>query len=198
MDPKFNIGNLLNQAFGITNMTIGGGFKGVKVVDDVAEVHRQSYLGTPIIYPVIFKGQKYQYYTDTGEIDTIQLADFELPSVSLSSFSRKKNISQTKMTAGYGTVKEMYGFDDWQIQIRGLCLKDPSHPTAQTAFDQHLELLAFEKVAEAIPVEGELFNEKGIDALVIRSIKFDQVPGKPGVIPFTITCTSDTPTELML
>ena len=199
MDPKYNIGDLLNQAFGIDNAIAGtGGYKGVTMVEDVAEVHRQSYLGTPIIYPLILKGQRYQIYTDTGEIDTQQVREFELPAVALSSFSRKKNISQTRLNANYGTVKEMYGFDDWKIEIRGLCLRDPKHPSAQTAFEQHLRLLEFEKVAESIPVISDLYNDKGIDTIVIESIKFDQIAGKPGVIPFRISAISDTPTELIL
>ena len=198
MAETFDIGALLKEAFGVNEAIAGGGFTGMQIVDDVAEVHRLSYLGTPIIYPVIFKGQKYRYYQDNGELDTIQLADFELPAVTLSSFSRKKNVSKTELTGGYGTVKEMYGFGDWQITIQGVCLRDPSHPTAKTAMEQHNQILAFEKVAEAIPVTGELYNEKGIDALVIESIKIGQLAGKPGVIPFTLNCIQDTPKELLV
>lgn len=209
---EYKVTDLLTKAFGIkgvnmykSKMDVSGSasgnqldYSGVEVVEDVAEASRLSYLGTPIIYPIVLKGKSYKAYGEDGALKDVRLENFELPVVSFSSFRRAKVMSQTRVVAGYGTVKETYGFTDWQIDIRGLCLRDPSHLTAKTAFEQHLELLKYDRVVESIGVLSELYNDKGIDNIVIQEIGFGQIEGKPGAIPFTMRCVSDQPLELVL
>lgn len=225
---KYNIGELFGLAFGrspitvsktiLTRLATGGdllnrykvdtdgqdspefSFEGISVqeVDPDIEIGRQSYLGTDIIYPIILKGGVYNRYNAQGEVESVSIDDFELPAITTSTFRRAKNISQTRRLAGSGTVKEMYGFDDWQIDIKGLCLRDPSHPSATTAWQQHLALLEFDNLADSVGVVGSIYNSKGIDAIVISEIFFGQIPGKPGVIAYQIRAVSDTPKELEL
>lgn len=174
-------------------------YQGIEVIEepeDVEVADRSTFLGTPIVYPMTFSGGTYGRYNPKGELETITLPDFEMPAVTLCDVRRAKNLSVTRRLAGYGTVKEMYGFDDWRIDIRGLCLPDPAHPIAKTAFAQHLQMQRFEEVAGNIEVYSKILNDKGIDAIVIEEIVFGQLPGKPKVIPFQIRAFSDPCDEL--
>lgn len=196
---NYDVSQLLKEAFGINNpISFSEGYKGVVAIRDYSNFSRMSWLGTPVIYPIIFQGQAYQSYNEKGEITTVTLAPFELPTVTLSTFARRKNLTETEMTAGYGSVKEMYGFSDWQIDIRGLCLFDPVKGRSMTAQDQAKRLAEFENVAESIPILSELYNDKGIDAIVIKEIYFEQLEGRPNTIPFVIRAVSDRPAELNL
>jgi len=207
----YNIATLFEIAFGIKNFAMyrpesvdskpespSFNYQGINIVEDVAEASRLSHLGTPILYPIKFKGSPYQFYTTSGELETFPVEDFELPAATLVNFRRAKILSQTTAVAGNGTVKELYGFNDWVIDIRGICLRDPSHPTAKTAYDQHLKLVEWDNIADSITVVGDLFADKDIGNLVIKEMDFKQVQGKPGVIPFFARCISDQPIELFL
>ncbi|PCI11866.1 MAG: hypothetical protein COB73_00745 [Flavobacteriaceae bacterium] len=218
----YNINTLFDIAFGIKSVGVfkidqpqsnDGAlphFSGIKestnfnitpdilTTTDIKEANRMSYLGTPIVFPMSFKGKSYQVYSKIGEIELRKLADFELPAATLVNFSRAKLISKTKALASNGTVKELYGFDDWRIDIRGLCLIDPSHATAKTALEMEAKLREFEAVVDNISVTGALFAAKGIDSIVIEKLSITQLKGKPGVIPFYMQCTSDQPIELFI
>lgn len=175
-------------------------YKGVEVIDQITdESGRMSYLGTPILFPMTFKGGKYNTFDFDGNITRDDYATFELPVVSLASFRRAKIISKTKALAANGTVKETYGFTDWSVDIRGLCLKDPAQPQKLvTANDQKLMLARYEQVVDSIRVSGALFNDLQITNLVIEELNFNQLKGKPSVIPFFLRCSSDEPLELVL
>ena len=193
------ITQLITQAFGLSKLVDAtGGYRNLEVIEEPWEAHRTTYLGTPILYPVIFKGQGYRYFKENGQVATKQLQDFELPAVTLSSFSRAKNISETELTAGYGSVDEMFGFQDYKIEIKGLCMAEKSHPHAKQAMDQLKRLREFESVGEAIPVVSDIYSLLGINAIVIKDLSLEQLAGRPGVIPFRITAKSSTPKELIL
>lgn len=207
----YNINQLFEIAFGIRGLAIfrpegvdtppnapDFDFKGVQVVEDVVEASRISYMGTPIIFPIKFKGGNYRFYNTSGEVERYPVNDFDLPTATLVNFRRAKVKSNTRVLASEGTVKEIYGFDDWVIDIRGLCLKDPGNKTAPTAYDQHLRLLEFENIVDSITVVGDLFADKNIGNITIDEIDFKQVQGKPGIIPFYLRCSSDKPFELEL
>jgi len=173
-------------------------FPGVEVVSR-EEAIQLSYLGTPIIYPVTFKGGFYKVYNHQGEIIEKSLADFRLPLATLVDFQRVKIKQKTRVVGSKSSVKEVYGHENWQIRIRGLCLDDPKHPQLATTYlDQHARLLEFEELADSIEVEGDLFKEKSIYRLDINDINFPQLQGKPRVLPFEMTCESDEPLELIL
>lgn len=212
MDFKPDISVLLNAAFGL-----GGRFitfpeaknvleQGSPQIDFSAleiiskeEAVQLSYLGTPIIYPVMFKGGSYKIYNKDGEIVSKDLKDFRLPLATLVDFSRAKIKKKTRVSGSNSTVKELYGHDNWQIRIRGLCLNEPQHPQGAESFmDQHGRLLEFEELADSIEVIGDLFKEKSIYRIDINDIDFPALQGKPEVLPFTMNCESDEPLELIL
>ncbi len=151
-----------------------------------------------IILPITLKGKQYQIFNEVGDVALKQFEDFEMPAATLVSFRRAKIITKTKALAAKGTVKEMYGFDDWRIDIRGFCLADPAHQTAKSAYEQKLRLYDFDNIVDSIQILGELFNDIDISNITIDELSFDQLKAKPGVIPFYMRCSSDEPLELRL
>ncbi|AOR29540.1 hypothetical protein FORMB_25230 [Formosa sp. Hel1_33_131] len=203
MNTNFDIATLLSKAFGVNTANFvlpndapqNGDASYTSIpVKEKKEAKKMSWLGTPIIYPTVFKGSTYQYYKETGIIDDQALNDFNIPPATLIDFRRAKNITKTKILGSNGTVKEIYGFDDWQIRFRGLCLDTPQ----VSAYEQHQELLKWENIADSIEVIGELFLDKSIYRLVIEDINFPQLEGKQNIIPFEIAAVSDAPLELIL
>lgn len=181
----YNINELFDIAFGI------------KTTETFSGSTRLSSVGTNMIVPVIFKGKRYQVYNESGLIVKQAFEDFELPATTLVNFRRAKNITKTKASGSTGTVKELFGFDDWQINIRGFCLADLSHQTAKTAQEQKIRLNEFDAIIDSIQVVSELFDDLNVSHLVIEEVKFNQLKGKPGIVPFHLKCISDEPSELL-
>lgn len=203
---SYNIAQLFDIAFGIKSIgaykvdkvgnnpkEIDFNYAGIQVVDSLDYATKLSSLGTPMIVPIKFKGKGYDVYNDFGEIVIDSFEDFYLPATTLVNFRRSKIISKTKVSAERGTVKELYGWDDWTIDIRGFCLADASHATAKTAKEQKNKLFEFDAIAGSIQVVSELFADFNIDNIVIEEMQFNQLRGKPGVIPFYLKCSSDEP-----
>lgn len=208
---SYNISKLFEIAFGITSIgaynigeidtqpkDVSFNYKGLKTVNNVHEAARLSYLGTPIILPIILKGKQYQVFNELGDVVLKQFEDFEMPSATLVTFRRSKIVTKTKALAAKGTVKEIFGFDDWRIDIRGFCLADPSHKTAKTAYEQKIKIAEFEEIVDSVHIVSEIFNDLNIDNVYINELNFSQLKGKPGVIPFYMRCLSDEPLNLKL
>lgn len=208
---NYNIAQLFEIAFGIKSVgaykvdkvgekpkDVNFNYAGVEVTENLDYATKLSHLGTPMIVPILFKGKKYQIYNTFGEIVTDAFEDFNLPAATLVNFRRAKIMSKTKASASKNTVKELFAFDDWRIDIRGFCLADPSHKTAKTARDQKIQLYKFDDIVDSIQVVSEIFDDFDITNLVIEEMQFNQLKGKPGVIPFYLRCSSDEPETFFL
>lgn len=204
MNAVYNISQLFEIAFGIRGIAVydvgktnelpndvAFNYNGLQVVTDPHEAARLSALGTPIILPIIFKGGGYNQYNELGEIFIQNMEGFEVPATALVSMRRNKIITKTKATAAGSTIKEIYGFEDWRIDIRGFCLADTGRVTHKTAYDQKKELNKWFHLVDSIHVVSELLNDLGVDKLAIEELNFDQLKGAPGIIPFYMRCTSD-------
>ena len=173
-------------------------FTGIEVVKK-SDAEQLSYLGTPILFPVIFKGDYYNRYDADGAIEKHKVGDYRLPLTTLVDFRRAKIKRTTRVNGAKGTVKETYGFGDWKIRIRGLCMDEPKHPNNAVEFiDHHNRLIEFEELADTIGVLGDLFEHKGINNIDIDEIEFKQVKGFPRLLAFSLTCESTTAIELEL
>jgi hypothetical protein len=192
---NYNTAELFNLAFGIKSI---GNYKVDKLSTGLDYESKLSYLGTPMIVPIKFKGKGYQVFNDFGEVVIDTFEDFHLPASTLVNLRRAKTIVKTKASAAKGTVKEIFGFDDWQIDIMGFCLADDAHANAKTARDQKIKLNQFDAIVDSIQVVSELFEDFDISHLVINEIQFNQLRGKPGVIPFSLRCSSDEPSNLFI
>lgn len=204
-DIRYDLGQMFGAAFGVSSpvyMTrpVGIGsqrqelnYSGVQVISQ-ADAEQYSWLGTPIVFPVLFKSGIYKIYNADGKLVDREFKEFQLPAATIVEFSRAKNITRTDVLGNNGTVKEIYGFDDWQIRMRGVCLPEPN----RSSQEQKESLLQWEQVAAAVEIDGALFDEKSINSIAITEINFSQIQAKPEVIPFEIIAVSDEPIEFLL
>lgn len=204
------LANLFMQAFGVKIGGIyrpeqasgnpddpNGLFTGLEVVEDINQAYEMSAMGTPILFPVLFSSGVYKKYNERGEIIDKKMGDFRLPIASIVSFRRDKIMGVTRINGGNGTVKEIYGFDDWQVSINGFLIPDGSQPQGvKNPLEQERELVKWDNLASSIEVFGELFTVRKIKRLTIKSISFEPMRGKPNIRTFTITAISDDPIEL--
>lgn len=211
-DQKYKISKLFQSAFGINSPVYitktmredkptNFSYKGIETLPDYSssdwDFEKQtSWMGTPIIFPTTFiNNQKMKKYNSLGELVNVQLNDIQLPPATMFSFRRAKNITKTNVLGSNGTVKEIFGFDDWLIDVRGLCLDEPNR-SAKSQLD---DLLAYYELACGVGVSGALFTACEINAVCITDFNFEVVQGSNGgVISFTMQLTSDEDIILVL
>lgn len=174
-----------------------GGYDNI-VLSSPEEAERMSWMGTPVVGSFSFRAGSYNTYTAKGQPGKVEMPDFLFPYATIITFSRAMNMTQTKVIGNAGTVKEIYGLDDWGISIQGICLTDNDRPAHRSAAEQIAELVRWRNVADTINVSGALFSGKDIYALCIKSVSINPQQGRPGAIPFTIEAVSDEPIELIL
>ena len=204
----YNVGELFRLAFGINSpifiteplqasQKVNLNFKDVHYIKDYYKKEATSWMGTPIIGLLVFEAGSYFQYNSKGFLEKIALDQMVLPTATLFNFRRAKNITKTNVLGNNGTVKEIYGFDDWVIDVKGLAVDTPFI----SASEQIEALLKWEKIADSIKISsesGDLFSTKGIFAVVIEEFKVESIQGSPGVIPFTMSLSSDESLELLL
>jgi|GEM_PF-241198 len=116
-----------------------------------------------------------------------------LPNEPLVSISIQKTIVETA-TVGEerrGTVKEYICTEDFDIEIKGVCIgKDGQYPTEEVRILNDLFL-----INEALEVENNPFFNLifGIQKIVLKSLKLDEMMGQESVQKFTISAVSDMP-----
>lgn len=203
-DNRYIVANLFKAVFG-TNSPVyiteplsqekqTFNYSGIEVLPEYYEADATSWMGTPILFSATLKGGNYKKYKPNGELERVSLNDFTFPGATMFSFRRDKNITVTDVLGDQGTVKEIFGFDDWVIDVRGLCLDEPT----QSARQQLDELLKREALADAIDVIGSQFTTRNIHKVVIRNWSDNVTQSKAGVISFQCQLLSDTPVELFI
>lgn len=208
VNGAFDLGDLLGDIFGVSspiyipwfNKDIpwqAGAAQGVSYVSE-EEAEARSYLGTPVLGTVTFMGGSYKVYDNKGALNNQSMNDFLFPYATIVDFSRAMNVTKTKVLGSDGTVKEIYGLDDWSVSIKGIALDDERRPSQKTAHEQIDELVKWRSVCDSINVNGKLFNNKDIYALCVDSLDIRPKQGKYNVITFDLKCTSDKPMELLL
>lgn len=205
IDNRAILGKLFQEAFGTVPVYITvplgkqsqadmSGFN-PRVLEEIEydDPKLESIYGTPIVFPVLFKGGIYRVYNDKGQIVTKDFEDLWLPATTMVDFSRPKNIVKTNMLGANGTVKEIYGFDDWQIRIRTLCILGKLY-----AREYAEKLNEFNEIIEPIEVEGSIFSKKKIWRIVIEDFEEKSLEGRPNVIPIEMQCVSDDAIEFAI
>ncbi len=209
--PRFNIPSALALLYGIARPIAFPGastqaesenpditFAGVRIVPD-DEARSTSHIGTPIFHPITLRGGTYKSYDHQGRVVDTQIGDLRLPISSVVEMSSTKVITKTQVSASSASVKEVYGFGDWDIRITGILFDEQTHPHgAGTVETMEARLLEFDELADSIGIDADLFNRRGIDRIVIRSINFQAIPGKPRMIGYQMQCESDAPIELLI
>ncbi len=116
------------------------------------------------------------------------MEDFWLPATSLVDFHREKIMIKTNTLKG-NTIKEVFGFDDWEITIRMLCINE----FGRTAKESRDLLIEWSNLRDSIKVLGSIFNRKNIYNIIIEEINIKSIEGHPDVIPIELKCLSDEP-----
>jgi hypothetical protein len=204
-DKKYNVSKLFQSAFGLSSPVYITeterkdkpaifSYKGIETLPEYYKPDAVSWMGTPIMFSAKFLGRSYQKYNAIGEIERVQMNDFQLPAATMFSFRRAHNITRTNLLGNNGTVKEIYGFDDWVIDVRGLCLDEPN----QSAHEQLEQLLKWEELADGIDISGGLFEQRRISRVAISDWSDNLQQGSYGVIPFQFQLFSDEDIILVL
>lgn len=206
IDNRAVLGQLFKTAFGVAPVYITvpiGTPEKVKiegfnpsVKDDFINEDQvlKSVYGTPIIFPVQFRGGDYPIYDWYGKPKTKRYDDLWLPATTMVDFSRAKNVIKTNVLGLNGTIKEVFGFDDWQIRIRLLCLNDNKYKAREYA-DMIQDWF---EIAGGVNVFGSIFSKKEIYNIVIEDIDIKSVTGSPDVIPIELSAVSNEPVEIFL
>jgi len=166
-------------------------FPGLQAIQ-ARDVEEYNALGLPIFDLVTFRGGIYDTI-ENGQVVPIEIPDRELPLTSMISCSRSKQITKSTPSGATGSVKELWAFQDWKVQIRGLIMGDDPLSFPEQEVRQIKQL---ETIADSIEVSSELFYILGIKRLVITQARFATKQGSPYVLPFFLSCESDEPIEL--
>jgi len=189
-------------------------------IDDSEEKYLTSIYNTEIINPVTFESgfhhfkphaaksgnvvndfftnKTFQAFHNSimqGDVMQKRYMDtFVLPPTTICHFHRSKNIVKTNMPLGMGTRKEFYGFNDWEITIQILCLKEAN----RTAIESRDLIIEWAMLLDRINVIGNIFNKKKIFSIVIEDIDIKTIAGRPENIPIELRCVSTEPDLLFL
>lgn len=209
--PRFNIPSALAMLYGIARpITFPGmvaeaeeknpgiSFAGVRVVED-AEERETSHIGTPIFLPITLEAGRYKTYDSRGKVIEAELDDLRLPISSVVEMSTAKTIVTTQVSASGSSVKEVFKFGEWDIRISGILFDEQTHPQRATTVEKmEHRMRVFDNLADSIGVESKLLNRRGVHRLVIKSLNFQQMPGRPRMMGYQMQCESDAPVELLI
>lgn len=208
--PAFSLSTALRLAFNIIDPIAYPGavaqgeeahpqlsYAGIRSV--TKEEAEKSHLGTNILMPITFKAGQYNRYDSQGRVQKVSVGGWRLPLSVVVEMSREKAMGRTPIVASRSSVKEIYGHQDWSIRMSGFLLEEPNQPNGAVSIQQQQErLLEFEGLSDSIEVQSELFASRQVFRLTVIGISFNQMPGKPYLVPFTLSCESDDPIELLL
>jgi hypothetical protein len=213
--PRYDTSLIYNQAFGLSDKLIKFPkasepevqaaqemlFSAGEVVN-INEDNVTSYLGLPVAFPIKFIGsqQVYNEY-NRGDIVQVSLPDMMLPYTTIGEFTRGKVDNRTRTNGGDGTVKEVYGHDDFNIRLRGLILKshgrDENGVEYRSPMDVVRQLKRWDDLVDSVWVSGRMFEALDIYQIYIKTIDFKQIKGFPNSIQFEIIAYSDEPIQLI-
>lgn len=162
-------------------------------VEADASYDRLSQFGTPVLgtFWAVPDDLPYNVWSIDDKLVDKEFQEFEFPIATLVDFSRPKNIVKSATIGGKGTVKEIMGLGDWEINIRGLLVNDDSRTAQKTAKQQQYALDRLNEIAGAIKVRGKIFEERYISHIVLETPSFTPVQGKPGLVQYEIKAYSD-------
>jgi hypothetical protein len=204
-DVKYNLSQLFKAAFGINSPVYiteslqrrqnnEFDYSGFETLPEYYPKEANSWMGTPIIGLLRFKGGEFKKYNTQGELIDYVIGETFFPPTTMFTFFRAKKMTLTELLGSNGSVKEIFGLHDWSIDVKGLCLDTPG----SSAREKMNSLLEWEQIVSSINVSGKLFTQKNINSIVMEEFKEESVQGSPDVIPFTMRLISDEPIELFL
>lgn len=207
-NKAFAVAGILGDIFGISSPVFlpwgkspeysVQSFPNVEIID-VEPADTVTDFGVPVYGAFEFKEGTYNTYDKmTGQVKTVKMTGMAMPYSCIAEFSRPMIMTQTSVLGATGSVKEVYGIDDWNIRIRGIAMDNTIWGIGLTAQEQINDLVKWRDICDAIGITGKIFNEKEIYRIAIKDMSIRPVEGRWGVIPFEIDAVSDEPIELMI
>jgi hypothetical protein len=126
----------------------------------------------------------------TGDTDRLIIgsdffSEFEFPSGTRISLRQEKNMVITNVVGMKGSVKELTGFDDWNITIEfniyasvygaGL-LSAPENPLVKTMIQKLKEIKKLWEEVETLYLTHFMLNSLGIKNVVMKSLQIPDAP----------------------
>ncbi len=126
-----------------------------------------------------------------GDLNPFMIGTYRCPRGTHITAKQAKNISYTKMPGSKGTVKQMSGFDDWQLNINFIYIAiNPAFVQLEIA-----DIMAQWKKTKSIPIIQTKLNALGIDSIVMNNIEFPD-EDRRHELPVNITAVSDNEIDL--
>jgi Domain of unknown function (DUF6046) len=169
----------------------------IPAVAPIDEGTFKSNLNTPVQFPMWFQAGVYNIMTG-GEIAGVSFSEMYLPWTSVVSFSRSKRITKTYMSSQKSVVVEQYGFEPWDIKIKGFIIKGNNKERTSVA-EQVKDMQRFEEISDSIKVGGSVFEWLKISEVSIEKISYPDARDLNMEIikPFEISMISIEPDELV-
>lgn len=102
-------------------------------------------------------------------------------------FSREKNLIITPLNGDGMEVVERWNNQPWDINIQGILIDDSERHYPTDKVEKLRRMFDYNNVLE---VSGQLFYEKGIDFMYVKSISIDGVEGFPDTVRFSLSARS--------
>lgn len=206
MEFQLPLDTIFTQAFGLAspnirrfNLTTEQTAE-MQGLEDDEDLEVTSMLGTPVQFWMKFLKGKYKKQ-NLGKIVEDDLPGMFLPFTSVASFSREKRVTESYMPFFQGEVIEDYGFESWNIDVKGLILKGDKilESGKNTVDDQLKELKKYEVLSDSIFVSGKMFELLKIHEVRIKSINFPELKNwNPKVVmPYEMNLKSVHPIQLI-
>lgn len=132
-----------------------------------------------------------KYFT-TLKVSDKEGNEYEFPNEPLINLSLVKTIVETA-TVGKerkGTVKEYICTEDYQINLKGVCVDEDNFDVYPT--EQVKQLHRMFEINDSLEVISNPFLELfGIRNIVLKDIQFDEMSGEQGLQKYSITAVSD-------
>lgn len=153
----------------------------------------KSTLGTMVVSPITFKGGSYKERLTDGQLINSNYEELALSPTATIEVTLNKITVETPKYGGRGTFKELTGFSDPKVTIRGFLVgEDLQRPESQIR-----QLLALKQVPSAIGVVCDYLSWLDIHYLVVQELRLSSLKGKPSLQPFEMICLGDEPVQLI-
>lgn len=166
------------------------GYNLVNIIPASEVRERSSATGNPIFMPLYFEPV---IYIGPNEVE-IELKGMFIP-CAIVEFTMNKRIVTTSLTSSkfQGDINEQEGIGNWDIDIKGMLIGDNRYPE-----DLVKNWLSYMKCPQAVGINHELFRILDIYNVVFTKPALQNKQGFEHIQPFTVSCISDTPVELII
>lgn len=152
--------------------------------DDVDQVVKTTYLGTPVFSNLIFDAEPDTPENFALEIDTV-----------LMTVDMTKNLVLTPLQGKNGTVKEYISDGDYLVDIRGEIISELPNVYPKDLVTRLVNLC---KVPHQLNVSSFFLQLFSVSSIVVQRYEIAEKLGSRNSVPFTIQALSDTPIELQI